>query len=76
MFKTLKAIFETDAQITARLDAEDAAKKADRGLWDDELGCWMGLPGSADRFNWMMLDQDRQDREDARIAAIIAARQI
>jgi hypothetical protein len=74
----LKTAFESEAHMNARLDAEFAAKRAakaaDRGIWDEELGCFMGQPGSADRFNWIMADEDRQAREDARIAEIIAAR--
>jgi hypothetical protein len=80
MIKFLKAAFATDAQITAKLDAEFAAKAeakriADRGSWDEELGCWMGAANTNYRFNWIMLDEDRTAREDAEIAKIIAARQ-
>lgn len=77
MIKFLKAAFATDAQITAKLDAEYAAKKqADtRGIWDEELGCWMGEAGSTERFLWILADQDRQDREDALIEEIIRNRQ-
>lgn len=80
MLKFLKAALATEAQITAKLDAEFAAKReaaeiASRGTWDAELGCWMGSAGSAHRFNWIMLDQDRQDREDALLEAIIQNRQ-
>jgi hypothetical protein len=81
MLKFLKAAFATDAQITAqitaKLDAEDAAKKATdtRGLWDEELGCWMGTAGSTERFLWILADQDRDDREDALLAEILRNRQ-
>lgn len=76
MIKFLKAAFESDASITARLDAEFAAKREadERGSWDEELGCWMGGANTNYRFLWIMADQDRQDREDAEIAKIIAAR--
>ena len=79
VIKFLKTALATDAQITARLDAEFAAKAeakkiADRGSWDAELGCWMGAANTSYRFLWILADEDRTAREDAEIARIIAAR--
>jgi hypothetical protein len=46
-----------------------------RVAWDDELDMPIGEAGSKERFLWILADQDRQDREDAEIERIIAARQ-
>jgi hypothetical protein len=65
MIKFLKSAFVSQASITAKLDAEFAAKKAATPvLMDEELGLPYGDPYTAERAAWILADEERQDRQD------------